>query len=211
MRWVAILLVLLGGWPATAQQRRAGDFDYFVLSLSWSPNWCALTGDARQAEQCNPQRKAGWILHGLWPQYARGWPEFCRSSLAPPTRAMTRDMADIMGSPGLAWYQWKKHGSCSGLAPRDYFALSRRAYERIRRPEVFRRLGRTVKLPAKVVEEAFVRANPDLSPDMITVTCRDGHIQEVRICLDRTLAPVRCGADVIRDCVLKDAILAPIR
>ena len=211
MRWIVLLLMLLPAPPAHAGGGESRDFDYFVLSLSWSPNWCALTGDAGQAEQCDPERGLGWILHGLWPQYERGWPEFCRSSFAPPSRAMTRAMADIMGSSGLAWYQWKKHGSCSGLAPRDYFALSRRAYERIRRPQVFRRLDRTVKLPASVVEEAFVKANPGLSPDMITITCRDGHIQEARICLNRELDPVPCGPDVARDCRLRDAVFAPLR
>lgn len=211
MHRVLILLLLLAGQPAPAGNGRAGDFDYFVLSLSWSPNWCAATGDARGAEQCEPGRGMGWILHGLWPQYERGWPEFCRSPLPPPSRAMTRRMTDIMGSSGLAWYQWKKHGSCTGLSARDYFALSRRAYDSIRRPEIFRRLDRAVRLPASVVEKAFLQANPGLSPDMITITCRDGRIHEARICLGRDLDPVPCGPDVNRDCRLTDALFAPIR
>lgn len=120
-------------------------------------------------------------------------------------------MTDIMGSSGLAWHQWKKHGSCSGLSPRDYYALSRQAYGQINRPAVFRKLDRAVKLPASVVEEAFLKANPDIEPDGLTVTCRDGHIQEVRICLSRDLAPVPCGRDTVRDCSMRDALLTPIR
>lgn len=116
-----------------------------------------------------------------------------------------------MGSAGLAWYQWKKHGSCTGLTAADYFALSRKAYSRLSRPEVFRKLSKPVKLPAKVVEEAFLKANPGLTPDMLTVTCRAGRIQEVRLCLARDLTPVPCGVDVVRDCPLRDALFDPIR
>lgn len=124
---------------------------------------------------------------------------------------MTAQMQDIMGTPGLAWHQWKKHGSCTGLSAQDYYALSRRAYATIIRPDVFRKLDRTVKLPASVVEDAFVKDNPRLTRNGITITCRQGYIQEARICLSRDLEPVPCGRDVIKDCTLKDAVLTPLR
>lgn len=124
---------------------------------------------------------------------------------------MTADMADVMGTPGLAWHQWKKHGTCSGLSAAEYYALSRQAYAQIVRPPVFRKLDRTVKLPASVVEDAFLKANPNLEPDMLTITCKDGHIQEARLCLSRDLEPVPCGQDVVRDCRMKDAVFTPMR
>jgi ribonuclease T2 len=120
-------------------------------------------------------------------------------------------MEDIQGSSGLAWHQWKKHGTCSGLSAADYYALSRRAYEGVTRPQVFRKLDASVKLPASVVEEAFLKANPALKPDMVTITCKQGYIEEVRLCLSRDLDPVPCGRDVIRDCTAKDALFDPIR
>jgi ribonuclease T2 len=46
---------------------------------------------------------------------------------------------------------------------------------------------------------------------MVTVTCKDRAVQEVRVCLTRDLVPRRCGADVIRDCTLKDASMDPVR
>ena len=212
MRWIALwLLACLSALPALADGEKAGEFDYYVLSLSWSPNWCATEGDARGSDQCHPRHDHGWVLHGLWPQYHRGWPAYCRTVEAPPTRGMTAEMADIMGSPGLAWHQWKKHGTCSGLSAHDYFALSRRAYATVNRPEIFRKLDREVKLPASVVEQAFLQANPDWSRDMLTITCKDGHIHEARLCLSRDLKPVPCGRDTIADCPLKDAVFAPVR
>ena len=209
MRWLFVLLI--SATLARAEGERAGDFDYYVLSLSWSPTWCALEGDARRSPQCDASRDHGWVLHGLWPQYHRGWPSYCRSAERPPSRAMTRDMADIMGTSGLVWHQWKKHGTCSGLSAPDYFALSRRAYDQITRPRVFRRLTDAVRLPAHVVETAFLKENPQLEAEMITITCKQGRIQEARICLSRTLDPVPCGADVVRDCRARDALLDPIR
>ncbi|RKF14011.1 ribonuclease T [Roseovarius spongiae] len=208
---VLITLLLLISPPVFADGDRAGAFDYYVLSLSWSPTWCALEGDARDAAQCDPGARTGWVLHGLWPQYHRGWPEHCQTGERPPSRAMTREMADIMGSSGLAWYQWKKHGRCSGLSARAYFALAREAFGRVAFPDVFDRLTRPVKLPASVVEEAFLKANPGWEADMLTITCRAGRIQEARLCLSRTLDPVPCGRDVVRDCRLRDALFAPVR
>ncbi|MGJ8626129.1 MAG: ribonuclease T2 family protein [Sulfitobacter sp.] len=207
------LVALLFGLPisASAKNELAGEYDYFVLSLSWSPNWCAIEGDAKRSPQCADDTGHGWIMHGLWPQFHRGYPSFCRTVERPPSRGMTNAMADIMGTGGLAWHQWNKHGTCTGLSAQDYYALSRRAYATVTRPDIFRKLDRSVKLPASVVEDAFLKANPTFEPDGITITCRNGHIQEARLCLSRDLMPVPCGQDVVRDCTLKDAVFDPLR
>ncbi len=209
MRLLIAILLMTG--LARAQGEAAGAFDYYVLSLSWSPNWCALEGDARGAPQCADGAGFGWVLHGLWPQYDRGWPSYCRTDARDPSRAQTAAMADIMGAPGAAWYQWKKHGRCSGLSATAYFDAARKAYDAVVRPQVFRRLTTPVRLPAGVVEQAFLKENPQLSADMLTVTCKAGAVQEVRLCLSRDLAPRRCGADVVRDCTLDQALFAPLR
>lgn len=214
VRLILVLLIMplaLLRDPALADGERPGEFDYYVMALSWSPNWCALEGDARQSPQCRDDSGHGWVLHGLWPQYHRGWPSFCRTTEPQPTPAMTDAMTDIMGTPGLAWHQWRKHGVCSGLSARVYFDLSRRAYDSITRPAVFTQLERPVRLPARLIEEAFLRDNPDLTPDMLIVTCREGRIQEARICLSKDLNPVPCGRDVVRDCSLQDALFDPPR
>lgn len=209
MRW--FLIWVLTALPALAERGKAGEFDYYLLSLSWSPNWCALHGYARNSEQCAEGRAFGWVLHGLWPQYHRGYPSFCRSAEAPPTRGMTAAMADVMGTAGLAWHQWRKHGVCTGLSAADYYALSRQAFEQVKRPQIFRQIDRRMQLPAAVVEAAFLEANPDWTPDMLTITCTEGHIQEARLCLSRGLTPVPCGQDVVRDCRMRDAVFEPVK
>lgn len=211
MRFLPALALLFAATMAQAQGERAGDFDYYVLSLSWSPSWCATEGAGRDAAQCDPKTDANFVLHGLWPQYERGYPSYCRTTERDPSRAQSAAMEEVMGSDGAAWYQWKKHGRCAGLAAADYYATARKAYGAITIPEVFRRLNRDVKLPAAVVEQAFLEANPGMTREEITITCADGRIQEARICLTKDLTLRKCGADVIRDCTMKDALMERVR
>ncbi|QCO56277.1 ribonuclease T [Pseudorhodobacter turbinis] len=207
---IGIVMAFSGGM-ARADGEKAGDFDYYVMALSWSSNWCALQGDARGEDQCLPGKGLTFTLHGLWPQYESGWPSYCRTTAQDPSRGQSAEMADIMGGAGLAWYQWKKHGRCAGLSATDYFATARKAFNSVQEPDVFAKINKTLEVPAAVIEEAFLAANPALEKDMITVTCRAGMIQEVRLCLTKDLEPRRCGTDTIRDCTLKDAVLSSVR
>lgn len=189
----------------------AGAFDYYVLALSWSPTWCEIEGAARGSAQCDTDAGFGWIVHGLWPQHARGYPQYCTTRHRDPSRSETAAMADIMGTASLAWYQWQKHGRCAAMDPQAYFEAARDAFDRVVKPEAFRQLDAPVRLPAHAVEDAFLADNPSLFPDAVTITCRDGRIQEARICLTRDdLSPRACGADVIRDCAATDALMPPI-
>jgi ribonuclease T2 len=212
MRYIFVAFAALC-WTGTAQAEgeRAGDFDYYVMSLSWSAAWCELEGDARDDPQCDTGRGLTFVLHGLWPQYEDGWPSYCRTAERDPSRSETAAMADIMGGAGLAFYQWKKHGRCSGLSATEYYRTARQAHASIVVPQFLEDVSRPLTLPASVIEEAFLEANPGLSSDQITITCKDGLIQEARICLAPDLSPRRCGEDVIRDCRLKNALLEPVR
>jgi ribonuclease T2 len=208
-----LTIVMLGALPAPAQadNERAGDFDYYVMALSWSATWCALTGDARNDPQCDPREDFSFVLHGLWPQYENGYPSYCRTTQRDPSRGQSAAMEDIMGTDGTAWYQWKKHGRCADLPAAQYYAAMREAYASVVIPEVFAKLTQNVKLPASVVEEAFLEANPNLTADMVTVTCDQGRIQEVRVCLTKDLEPRKCGADAIRDCRMTNAKMDAVR
>jgi ribonuclease T2 len=189
---LAALVISLAATPGLAQ-----DFDYYVLSLSWSPTWCAGEADRRDEEQCHPSRDLEFTLHGLWPQYeAGGWPEFCRTVERDPSRGQTREMADIMGSSGLAWYQWKKHGRCSGLSARDYFETSRFAFGLLNAPDLD---GADGRISSAALVERFVSQNPGLKPQNMIVTCRGGQLREVRVCLDKNLSPRACSRDVRDD------------
>lgn len=185
----AALAVFAAAGPAAAQDE-AGVFDYYVLALTWTPSWCAEEG-AWDEPQCT--RGLGFTLHGLWPQDERGWPEYCDTAAADPTRRETAAMADIMGSGGLAFYQWKKHGRCTGLSADRYFAVARRLYAAMHLPA-----PDDDRASAGAIEAALLAVNPALRPDSVIVTCGAGRVEEVRVCLTRDFAPRACSADVLR-------------
>lgn len=180
--------------PAAAQSRDGdipGDFDFYVLSLSWSPSYCASEGSRANRQQCGSGRPFGFVVHGLWPQNERGYPANCRidgrsgGSYVP--RQIASGLSDIMPSTGLVAYQWRKHGSCSGLTQRDYFSTLRDAYEQVSIPPSLRNLAGGRRVDPMLVEKAFIAANPGLRPDGISVACQKNYLQEVRICMTKDL------------------------
>ncbi len=211
MRHVVLLLgSLLLAAPANAGGERAGDFDYYVMSLSWAPNWCKLTGDSRGDAEC-AKHGLTFTLHGLWPQYtAGGYPSDCHSSTRDPSKGDTAAMEDIMGSAGLAWHEWQAHGRCSNLSSDDYLALMRKAYGSVAIPPLFAKVTHPLNVPPHVIEDAFLQANPQLAPENMAVTCAGGLIHEVRVCLSKDLVPTPCG-DEVRSCSLPAADLEPVR
>ena len=211
MRLISLVLcaLLLCG-PAKAQDNRQAEFDYYVLALSWTPDWCALHGDSEGAAEC-AKHGLTFTLHGLWPQYdAGGFPIDCRSAARDPSRQDTAAMQDIMGSDGLAWHEWKTHGRCSGLSAGDYLALMRKAYAAITVPPLFAAVRTPLHIAPEVIGQAFLEANPSLSAQGIAVTCEQSMITELRICLTKDLAPRACGP-AFRRCHAAVADMAPIR
>jgi ribonuclease T2 len=207
---VALWLALAGsaGWARAGD--RAGDFEFYVLSLSWSPSYCAAEGGAGGSAQCRSGRPYGFVVHGLWPQRERGYPADCPTATG-PTRAMVGTMLDLMPDPGLVRHEWRKHGSCSGLSPAAYFDLVRRARGKVTIPKTFRKLDLYVTAAPAAVEKVFRDANPGLGADAIAVTCADRRLGEVRICLDRDLAFRACPDVDRRACRRPQVVLPPIR
>lgn len=194
---LVLLLALLLCPGASAARDRPGDYDFLVLSLSWSPSFCART--RHESEQCSDDDAGrGLVVHGLWPQYERGWPQFC---VAEPVRLpprLVRSMLDIMPDAGLVRHQWRKHGSCTGLAPAAYFDLTREAFRRLRIPPAFVEGG--AAMSAQAAEGAFSDANPGLRSDAMAIACAAGLLTEIRICLTRSLGFRACAEIDRRGC-----------
>ncbi len=196
MRLAARLALLFGLWfasfiPANAQYGgqggTPGSFDFYVLSLSWSPGWCTVQGDNKGSEQCRPGTGYGFVLHGLWPQYDRDFPSNCSAVDRSPTRAAMDIATKIYPEQGLARYEWRKHGTCSGLDPRAYFQAAETAKEKVVVPEAFKAPTADQTTSSIDVMRAFNAANPGLRPGMIAVTCSRGLLEEVRVCLSKDL------------------------
>jgi ribonuclease T2 len=189
---VAILSAALTPARAQGQSAEPGDFDYYTLALSWSPTHCRVVRDRRNSDQC--EQSHAFVLHGLWPQFYRGWPEFCRTSKREwVSDQLIRDMLDIMPGKGLIIHQYRKHGACSGMTPDRYFGTARALFESIKIPEQFKRLSSEAQTTPEEVERAFLQANPQLDADMIAVSCKQGMVEEVRVCFGRDRKPGKCG------------------
>ena len=204
---IAAVVALLAAAGSGLAADRAGDFAFYVLSLSWSPSYC-LNANRPDPSQCDAPPK-GFVVHGLCPQYEYGYPQYCDSDQPRRVRRSTlTDIADVMPSPGLAQYQWEKHGICSGLRQEKYFALVRSAVDKVViPPQLVAPVADTAMTPA-ALEDAFAAANPGLQTRGMAVGCsRDGGI-EVRICLGKDLSFRRC-AEVDRDSCRRSSVVLP--
>lgn len=184
--------------PAPAPQRqpvaaKGTGFDFYVLALSWSPTYCATDTNAAKSGQCRRDRDLAFIVHGLWPQFEKGYPERCatRESDRVPDE-LVRRIIDLIPSAGLIGHQWRKHGTCTGLSQQDYFAAVREARARVVVPDRFANATTAGKAEPQEVERAFMTLNPGLKRDAIAVTCGDGKLDEVRVCMGKDLAFRAC-------------------
>ncbi len=204
--------------PAAAQDRRQntpGEFDYYVLSLSWSPSYCEDAAE-RGNNGRNTQVQCGgrpysFVVHGLWPQYESGFPEYCQQPAPRLQRSIVSSMLDLMPAPGLIFNEWDKHGTCSGLSDRAYFETVRKARAAVKIPDEYLQLSETRTVAPADVEDAFVKANPGLSNSGIAVTCNRTRLSEVRICLNKDLQFRDCEEIDRRACRRDQVTMPPLR
>jgi ribonuclease T2 len=191
--------------PAVAADQ-SGDFDLYLLSLSWSPEYCAT--HQSDAAQCGAGKHFGLVVHGLWPQYATprvdpasgqqsGWPANCPGSAnpAPP------EAAAIWPSPDLYRHEWQKHGTCTGLQPDAYVALTKALRQRFQMPAILMPQARNQAITAKGLRDSIAAANPGLAPEDLTLVCHRAWLTEIRLCLARDGAHgyLACPATVSND------------
>ena len=218
LRVIMFFAVLLGAFGAAEARHRGhngngtpGEFDYYLLSLSWSPAYCL---DSPGAAECNGPRRYGFIAHGLWPQNERGHPENCNVHREVP-EDVVQSIADFMPARGLVYHEWSAHGTCSGLEPADYFALVRQAYRSVNIPSALTAPHAEIEQSTNAIADEFLRSNPRMPQQSVLVTCtrqQAPRLREVRVCLGRDLAPRACSQDVLREaCRAPELIVPPIR
>jgi ribonuclease T2 len=185
-----------------------GVFDYYMLSLSWSPAYCLSSPGAAE---CSGPRHYGFIVHGLWPQNEQGWPQYCNVHVPVPD-GVVQEIADIMPARQLVYHEWSAHGTCSGLDPAGFFALVRRAYASVKLPPQLADARQPLQQSPESLARAFADANPGLAAQSIVVTCSGQSVprlREVHVCLDRELKPRACSADAVREACRAPALLVP--
>ncbi len=211
---LAALGTVAAASSAVAQQRGgpAGEFDFYVLALSWSSGFCEVEGDRKNREQCAAGSGLGFTVHGLWPQNERGYPSDCGPQGRSPSRAAMDIALEVIPSEGLARHQWRKHGTCSGSSPTDYFRDVKAARAKVTIPKEFEKPSRESRWTPVDLERAFIAANPGLRADMMSVSCRRSVLEEVRICLTKDLRGFRSCEEVDRGgCRTREISVPPVR
>lgn len=205
-----------GGYGGRHYDRRQngepGRFDFYVLSLSWSPSFCAAVAEhgGGSSMQCGA-RPYTFVVHGLWPQYERGFPENCQVPAPRLDHRIMSSMLDLMPAPHLIFNEWDKHGTCSGLTARDYFDTIRKAREAVKIPPEYSNLQEPLAVTPGAIAAAFIKANPDLSIADLAVECDRRRLTEVRICFGKDLKFRQCPEVARRACRRDEVVMPPAR
>ena len=215
---VTIFLIILNlglAEVSRAEVQKPGQFAYYVLALSWSPSYCDGQAGQNDNRQCAPGRRFAFVVHGLWPQYDKGWPEYCATKEVWIPQKLIDGMMDVMPSKKLIIHEWKKHGTCAGLSQADYFGSVRQIYGSLRIPARYLSPRAAVTITPEQLVTDFVKSNRELTADMLSVQCgnaRDrARLSELRVCVNKTGSFTACGENETRKCGAKTIVLLPVK
>lgn len=213
MKQVMVWLVGSLLWISAAQGKgHTGEFDYYAMALSWSPEHCAIKAGDR--EQC--ARKLGFVLHGLWPQYQRGYPASCTRERLDAD--MEQQFAGLYPSRFLYRHEWEKHGTCSGLSQEAFHQLASDLRQKVKIPAAYQSPEEPLRKNSFQLKADLASANEWLAPDNITVACADGgrFLREIYICINKQgTDAVPCSDEMRkrerRSCGQPDFLLRSVR
>jgi ribonuclease T2 len=188
-----------------------GQFDFYVLSLSWSPSFCDAVGDRAQRQPQCADRRYSFVVHGLWPQYERGFPRSCQLPAPRLPHSIMTSMLDLMPAPQLIYHEWDEHGTCSGLAPAAYFDTVRKARAGVKIPPEYSDLTSALTVNPRDVSAAFIAVNAGLTADSMAIECDNRRLREVRLCLTRDLAFRECPNLARKTCRRDTVTMPPVR
>jgi ribonuclease T2 len=210
--FIAILSLSLA---SQARVQKAGQFDYYVLALSWSPSYCAGEVGQNDSQQCAPGRRFAFVVHGLWPQYVKGWLEYCASNEGWIPQMLIDGMMDVMPSKKLIIHEWKKHGTCAGVSQVKYFNAVRRIFGTVRIPARYLSPQAPVTVTPEQLVTDFVKSNKGMTADMLSVQCGNAtgqaRLSELRVCVNKAGSFMACGMNEARQCRAKSLVLLPVK
>jgi ribonuclease T2 len=186
-----------------------GNFDYYLLTLSWAPDYCAMPNANRNSRECGSGNHVGFVVHGLWPQFNNGgYPRECAPARPVASDIVNRMLAYIPAA-GLIQHEWKEHGTCSGLDTATYFGQVRQAFDSVKIPEQYKTLNHSIQVTPNNVEVNFQAANESFPVGAFHVGCGGGkELSDVRICFTKDLHPEACPVTE-RDCTADNLTMLP--
>jgi ribonuclease T2 len=212
--FIFVFAVVAFGQTAEHPRNAPGKFDFYVLALSWSPSYCAgvreRTPGRRPGLQCGG-RPFAFVVHGLWPQYERGFPSYCQVPAPRLSRSIVNRMLDLMPSPRLVLHEWDRHGTCSGLGGQAFFDAVRKARGKVKIPAEYLAPPVPLTVSPDAVADAFVKANPGLTRGAMAVACHGNRLSEVRLCMSKDFAFKPCAQVARRSCKRPRVIMPAVR
>ncbi len=194
----SVLLTTTSVSGAYAQSKGTpGKFDFYVLALSWSPDYCAAKGE-NDPSQCKQGKKLGFVLHGLWPQYQKGYPANCTTETLPSE--VKQQFPNLFPSAKLYNHEWEKHGSCTGLTPAQYLALSKQKKDSVTIPTDYIKPNKPFRTTINKLQSDFTGANPAFTSQSIAPYCSGSgrFLQEIFVCFTKDGKPGPCSAEVLK-------------
>lgn len=201
--WLVVAALAMYAAGLARKHRKAGtqgsaQFDYYLLSLSWAPNYCAAhPGD--QSSECRQGNHTAFVLHGLWPSSNDDpmKPVSCGAA-RPVASDIVRHMLAYFPDKGLIQHEWQKHGTCSGLSSAQYFGQVEQAYKSIHVPQRYVTLDHAQSVDVGQMEEDFSKANhaPEAA---FRVSCHASELVGIEVCLSKSLDFQACPS-IAREC-----------
>jgi ribonuclease T2 len=210
---IVAIAVLVAAVPLTAAKKKKATppaLTYYLLSLSWAPDFCAQAGKNADPNECGVGKKIGFVVHGLWPQGDSGTgPENCKPSSTVPS-SIVQTMLGYIPTASLIQHEWTTHGTCSGLSVTDYFAAVRKVRDSVTIPTEFQAPAQTLTLSPTAIEAAFATANPSFPKTAFRTSCTSGELQEARICFAKDFSPRACTSSA-GECSTSTMKVLPVR
>lgn len=213
--WLLVVAVSLSGSTAYARSHKhnadntPGQFDYYLLTLSWAPEFCATQGGRGSSSECGPSHHFGFVVHGLWPENEDGsYPQHCGSS-SPVSQDIVRQMMPIMPASYLIQHEWSTHGTCSGLDAQTYFGDIRQAFSQLQIPAEYHAPSQALNTSPGQIEQKFAAAN-SAPAAAFRVSCSGSEFVALEVCLTKDLKYRQCGSGV-RECRAPQITLLPTR
>jgi ribonuclease T2 len=189
-----------------ADQNQQGTFDYYLLSLSWAPNYCA-DHPSDNSNECRAGNHKGFVLHGLWPQSNEGQPPMSCQTASPVASDLVRHMLEYFPSRGLIQHEWEKHGTCSGLSSQEYFAKVEQAFKAVQPPDQLKNLSSDKSLAPRDLDQSFADAN-HAPADAFRISCHAQELVGVEVCMSKDLKIQSCSRS-LRECPASSVLMHP--
>jgi len=188
-------------------QPSQANFDYYLLTMSWAPEFCASNPKGKSSSECDPKKHYGFVVHGLWPQNNTGaYPHDCAPA-QPVSQAIVQQMMPLMPDSGLIQHEWAKHGTCSGLSAQDYFDSIQKVFGNVKVPEEYRAPASMVTDSPSDIEKKFAEAN-NAPQGAFRVSCPNADFAALEVCLTKDLQYQECATG-LKECRAQELSIRP--